>query len=102
MKRLFFVIFGLVLSANAAFALNDIAGHPFEDEINALVDLEIIDGYPDGTFKPDNPINRAEFVKLMFSYVEDDGNDMRYDCFDDVNREWFAIYVCTAKFTNII
>ncbi|MBD3328430.1 thioredoxin domain-containing protein [Candidatus Peregrinibacteria bacterium] len=102
MKRLLFVIIGLFLCTNAAFALNDIAGHPFEDEINALVDLEIIDGYPDGTFKPDNPINRAEFVKLMFSYVEDDGQDYRYDCFDDVNREWFAIYVCTANFTNII
>jgi hypothetical protein len=32
--------------------------------IQALVDEGMVSGYPDHTFKPDNEVNRAEFVTL--------------------------------------
>lgn len=36
-----------------------------EVAIKALVDRKIINGYPDGTFKPNNAITRAEFAKII-------------------------------------
>jgi predicted aspartyl protease len=55
----------------AAFAdiggFGDIGGHWAEGQILAGVGRGFINGYQDGTFKPDNLITRAEFVKIINS-----------------------------------
>ncbi|MCY7367457.1 MAG: S-layer homology domain-containing protein, partial [Chamaesiphon sp.] len=43
----------------------DVAGNWAEPFIRALVEKDIIKGYPDGTFKPDQPVTRAEFAALL-------------------------------------
>ena len=45
--------------------LADINGRWAEAQITRLVDRGAISGYPDGTFKPDKRITRAEFVKVL-------------------------------------
>ena len=45
--------------------LTDIAGHWAKAEIEKLVALGIVNGYPDRTFRPDNNITRAEFTKIL-------------------------------------
>ncbi len=67
------LVLALVLgSFSMAFAaettetnLSDIAGNANEDAIEVANNLGIIDGYPDGTFKPTNAVTRAEFAKMM-------------------------------------
>ena len=49
--------------AKAPFS--DVAGHKFEAAINQNYGNRRIDGYPDGTFKPDRPITRAETTKML-------------------------------------
>jgi S-layer homology domain len=44
---------------------SDVAGNWAEPFIQVLVEKGIIAGYPDGTFRPDNPVNRAEFAALL-------------------------------------
>ncbi len=44
---------------------SDVAGSWAEPFIRALVEKEIIRGYPNGTFRPDQPITRAEFAALL-------------------------------------
>jgi S-layer homology domain len=44
---------------------SDVTGNWAEPFIRVLVEKEIIKGYPDGTFRPDQPINRAEFAALL-------------------------------------
>jgi hypothetical protein len=44
---------------------SDVAGNWAEPFIKALVEKDIIKGYPDGTFKPDQPVTRAEFAALL-------------------------------------
>lgn len=45
---------------------SDVAGdYAHYEAITALVDQGIINGYEDGTFKPENTITRAEFSKLL-------------------------------------
>ena len=46
-------------------AFSDIAGHWANEYINLAYLLEIVDGYPDGTFKPQNVINRAEAMTIV-------------------------------------
>lgn len=74
----------------------------------------MIQGYPDGTYKPNNNINRAEFTKIVvearFSVEEInaciDSNAQShwwYMFFTDVTIDaWYAKYVCVAKVNNII
>ncbi|GAE27451.1 hypothetical protein JCM9140_3598 [Halalkalibacter wakoensis JCM 9140] len=52
------------VSANVMFS--DVAADYFAaDEINALVEKEIISGYPDGTFKPGQSINRGQAASIL-------------------------------------
>jgi hypothetical protein len=44
---------------------SDVAGNWAEPFIKVLVEKGIIAGYPDGTFKPDQAVTRAEFAALI-------------------------------------
>ncbi|OPX84352.1 MAG: Surface layer protein precursor [Pelotomaculum sp. PtaB.Bin104] len=56
------MVFGLVAVGSAA-TFSD-AGN-YAEPVSALNALKIVDGYPDGTIKPDQPITRAEFAKVV-------------------------------------
>lgn len=65
----------------------------------------IVQGYPDGTFKPDAPINRAEFVKILAKASpgwppgDHCGASPKSKYFSDVTypaNDWFSDYVCYA------
>ncbi len=71
--------------------------HLNKDSINYLTKIEVIAGYPDGTFQPDGEINRAELTKMIVATVEDPDPDEYKDCFPDVTDEWFAPFICYAK-----
>jgi len=59
---------------------------------------DIIGGYPDGTFKPENPVNRAELMKILVEGKIGKPDENQYkNCFPDVATQWFAPYVCYAK-----
>lgn len=74
----------------------------FADAIMTLFDIGVIDGYPDGTFKPFNTINRAELMKMIMAYFYNDRIINTSSCFLDVFDEWFAPFVCTARRFDII
>lgn len=58
------MILGLASVAFAA-SFSDTVDHERETAIKQLAGLGLLDGYPDGTFRPENPITRAEFAKVM-------------------------------------
>lgn len=68
------------------------------EAIIALYKQGVINGYDDGTFKPNNTVNRAELLKILVNSKEIIIPVGEYqNCFTDVNEEWFAPYVCYAK-----
>ncbi len=60
---LFLAIFSV--HAVAAAPLADVTNHWAKDEVNYLVEKEIIAGYPDNTYKPQNNVTRAEFYRII-------------------------------------
>ncbi|MDO8648200.1 MAG: S-layer homology domain-containing protein [Candidatus Peregrinibacteria bacterium] len=89
------------LSVSAA-AFTDTGLSWYDPEIAALRLRGIIQGYPDGTFKPKNVVNRAELVKTVMGDRSGDAR-VRRRCFPDVApRLWFAAVVCEAKQQRII
>ncbi|AEI42402.1 carbohydrate binding domain-containing protein [Paenibacillus mucilaginosus] len=45
--------------------LLDLSQHWSAAEVVKWVDAKVLEGYPDGTFRPDAPITRAEFVSVL-------------------------------------
>jgi hypothetical protein len=65
--------------------------------IQSLASQGIVQGYSDGTFRPNAEINRAELLKILLAGFTPDEAKNESDCFTDVVEEWFAQYVCAAK-----
>jgi len=52
-------------------AFSDIKGHWAEKTITDMVERGILDGFPDGTFKPDGNVKVDQFIKmLILSYTD--------------------------------
>lgn len=82
---------------------------PFSAEeamgVSVLTFLGAVEGYPDGTFRPDYTLNRAEFLKIVLKSSPLSGElPPRPDrCFPDVRREdWFSSFVCFAQKKSIV
>lgn len=56
---------GIAYNTNINKPLTDIATSVYPSEVTKLVDLGLISGYPDGTFKPKNNVTRAEIAALF-------------------------------------
>ncbi|MCR8635355.1 S-layer homology domain-containing protein [Paenibacillus radicis (ex Xue et al. 2023)] len=56
-----------------AVNLNDIAGHWAEANIKQAVSSGIVSGYPDGTFKPNHTVTRAEFAVMLMNTLKPQG-----------------------------
>jgi hypothetical protein len=88
------IIFGsLLLSAevNAQPVLPDIQGNWAQQPIQKLIDLGVIDGYPEGVFKPDQPITRAEFAKIVAKAFHYDPGSKRLA--PDIAGNWAESYI---------
>ncbi len=81
-----------------ARSLSDIQSSKNRLAIDYLNAKGVISGYPDGTFRPQNTVNRAELLKILVGGQGAAPTASQYkDCFPDVTVEWFAPFVCYAK-----
>lgn len=76
----------------SAASLSDIENSYAKNEIQALVDSEIINGYGNGTFKPKETGSRAEFAKMLALSMELPANEQAGAAFNDV-PDWASPYV---------
>lgn len=82
--------------------------HPHYEAIKFLRQFDIVDGFEDGTFKPDMEVKRSEISKLLYQaswnsvgeFWQDDFSPK--NCFPDVKEEWFSESVCALKSKNWI
>lgn len=64
--------------------------------------LGLVEGYADGTFKPNREVNRVEALKIMLmaSSLEIEGREMSFS--DTVEGAWYASYVSYASQKGIV
>lgn len=78
-----------VIPAMAADFSDLASGHWAYDAVNMLVSEGTINGFTDGTFRPDATVSRAEFVKMIGK-----GPVATSDVYADVNPgDWYYEYV---------
>jgi len=72
-------------------------GHMFQASIEALVDAQVVNGNPDGTFQPDAPVNRAAMLKMLYKAQGKTPDPLSVRCFPDVEiGSWYESFVCDA------
>lgn len=81
--------------------LSDVADSAYKTAIETLLSKSVIKGYADGTFRPKNTINRAEFLKILMEAKYPKAAVGSF-CFSDVTTDWYAPYVCHAKSLGIV
>lgn len=83
-------------SMSIAFGATDYDGHWAKATIDKWVGEGKMSGYPDGTFKPNIKVTRAEFVKMVNSIIEFDGtSNISYN--DVSSNDWYYTYVQVAQ-----
>jgi len=82
----------------------DIAGHWAQEYIEKLIKRGFINGYNDGTIKPNNSITRAEIVKILVSAAGYEPSGKKASSFADNNKipSWAMGYVITAAEKGIV
>ena len=89
------MILSTTLSVHADNKVKDIDGHWAHKQISKFIEDSYANGYEDNTFRPDNQITRAEFVKLVNKYFG--FNDKGVSKFKDINQKnWYYNDVCIA------
>lgn len=69
--------------------------------INKLCGLGIVNGYPDGTFRPDSNITRAEFVSILVKAMDLEAEN-NGESFEDIPGHWAENDMITAASLGII
>lgn len=80
----------------------DISGHWAADYITDLHAKSIVNGNPDGTYRPDNAITRSEFVAIAIRAIGADKALYKGGFADVSEADWFAADVQTAVELGII
>ena len=107
MKKLLALILGVAMAftiGTGAMAYSDVEENTYVSEaVTVLSNLNILNGYEDGTFKPEATITRAEMAKIVCETLGyySMGNDKTP--FNDVEpKHWAAGYINTAAGLGII
>lgn len=85
----------------ASNSYSDVAyGKWYNNPISTMSALGIITGYPDGTFKPNKPITRAEFAAIAARF--DETQSGKSATFSDVIGHWAAKEIGIAYYNDWI
>lgn len=72
---------------------SDLSGHWAETNVKYVYDKALMNGYGDGTFKPEASITRAEFSAVMARLLKLSGKDSAAEKFGDVKGHWAIGYI---------
>ncbi|MFI3227419.1 MAG: S-layer homology domain-containing protein [Clostridia bacterium] len=97
----------LALSSVASAAFTDADDIDNADAVATLSALGVINGYTDGTFRPNDTVTRGEMAKMIFTIKNGGSDDASafegiYSEFTDVEGHWASGYIKFCENTGII
>ena len=92
LKGLFVLSTVLILGNPAHAFYSDMdENHWAYQSIKFLTEVGVVVGYPDGTYKPDIPVTRAEFASMAIKALgQEDANVTQDIHFADINKDFWA------------
>jgi len=67
------------------------------EAVDKLSDLGVMEGYPDGSFRPNNYVTRAELAKIICVFEEQEQLDEEVSAFNDVAlTAWYSGWISRA------
>jgi len=98
------VILPVVIPKPNLKSFSDVSdGYWAKGPIEFMATLDVMSGYEDGSFKPEEPITRAQLAKVLVSLKEMNPNDVSYDPYPDVSKDnWAAKYIKAATFLKFM
>lgn len=91
----------IAATVNENTSFNDTSSHWGSNAIAAAVKLRIIDGYADGSFRPNAAVTRAEFA-AMIARAFGLGSSTASAEFQDTGSTWAAGYIATLAEKGIV
>lgn len=82
----------IAATQNQTFAVRDIASHWANENINIALKLRVVNGYENGSFKPNAPVTRAEFTAMIARALGLSENKAA-NSFKDAGSNWAAGYI---------
>ncbi|MGE5578446.1 MAG: S-layer homology domain-containing protein [Bacillota bacterium] len=82
--------------------LDDVYQHWSGGAVGVLMAWDVLDGYPDGTYRPDNKVTRAEFIKMLVEGLKLPYASGEAVPFADVTGKWHEDYVRRALASGLI
>jgi hypothetical protein len=79
-----------------------VAGSKYEDAVNVLMELDVISGYPDGSYKPAGIVTRGEMAKIIVCALGLEDYAAGASSFSDMAGHWSDKYVAYAVSLGII
>ncbi|MGG1516687.1 polysaccharide lyase family 8 super-sandwich domain-containing protein [Paenibacillus oryzisoli] len=83
-------------------SISDVNNHWAKASILALASMGIIDGYEDGTFKPDKTITRAEIIAIISRIVDLQAVKKESGSFSDIQGSWNGAQIQAAADAGLI
>lgn len=114
MKKLLALISLIVIcvtvssTALAVTTLKDVKGTKYEEAVNALIEIGLVNGYPeDNTYRPNTVVTRAQMSKMMVIALGEEGKvsdaAKKKSTFTDLKEEhWAYGYINVAKDLGIV
>ena len=90
--------FGMAFAATPS----DVAGTNYEDAVNVLTELGVVEGYKDGTYKPGNIVTRAEMATLIVKAMGLNDYAVGKSTYTDMNGHWADAYVAYATSLGVL
>lgn len=80
----------------AVATFSDIEGHWAQSEIEEAVAAGLLEGYPDGTFRPEDKMSREEMAVLLARMIQLDAQGTQTPVFSDVGEDRWSYEEITA------
>jgi hypothetical protein len=86
------ITIGAVQGKSEAASMKDVRGHWAEQTIGQMAQQGLLDGFPDGTFRPDDAVTADQFVKIVLLAFTDK--------YPNGERKWKTSFLQTLSASN--
>ena len=106
MKKIMILMLSMVMLMSFtiqcyAITFSDVADNAwFKDYVYDLAGKGVINGYPDGTYKPDDAVTVGAFLKLIM--IASTGDKVNYDLVETQYQHWAAPYLKVAENADVL